>query len=77
MAAFVAAVNFILIYSRRKTVQNSARSLEELVKKRTDELALSEIRYQAIFQSVNDALFIVERNMIINFNRKSAFNVRL
>ena len=71
MVAFVAAINFILIYSRRKTVQDSARNLEELVRKRTDQLALSEIRYQAVFQSVNDALFIVERNMITNFNRKA------
>ena len=71
MAAFVISVNFALIYSRRKAVQKSARSLEDLIQKRTDELALSEIRYQAVFQSVNDALFIVERNMIINFNKKA------
>ncbi len=71
MSAFVIAINFTLIYSRKRTVQESARRLEELVRKRTDELALSEIRYQAVFQSVNDALFLVERNMIINFNRKA------
>ncbi len=71
VTVFVVSVNFALIYSRKKAVQKSARSLENLVQKRTDELALSEIRYQAIFQSVNDALFIVERNMIINFNKKA------
>ncbi len=71
MVAFVVAVNFILIYSRKKAVQNSARRLEALVKKRNDELALSETRYQAVFQSVNDALFIVEKNTIINFNKKA------
>ena len=71
MVLFVAAINFVLIYSRKKTVQDSARNLEAMVRERTDELALSEIRYQAVFQSVNDALFIVERNMIINFNKKA------
>ena len=71
IVGFVILINFVLIYSRKKTVQESARSLEKLVKKRTEELALSEVRYQAIFQSVNDALFLVEKNMIINFNRKA------
>ncbi len=71
IASFVIIVNFLLIYSRKKAVQESARQLEELVRKRTEELTLSEIRYQAIFQSVNDGLFLVERNMIINFNKKA------
>ena len=71
LVGFIILINFVLIYSRKKIVQDSARNLEDLVEKRTAELAMSEIRYQAIFHSVNDALFIVEKNLIINFNKKA------
>ena len=67
----VVSINFVLIASRKKIVQENARHLEVLVQQRTDELAISELRYQAVFQSANDAILIVMDNKIVNFNRKA------
>ena len=67
----VVLINFFLISSRKKIVQNSARSLENMVEKRTVELAMSEVRYQAIFHSVSDAILIIEKNRIVDFNKRA------
>ncbi len=67
----VVSINFVLITSRKKIVQENARHLEVLVQQRTEELAISETRYQAIFQSANDTIMILRENRIVNFNRKA------
>lgn len=67
----VVSINFVLIASRKKIIQENARRLEVLVQQKTDELAISEIRYQAVFQSANDAILIVKDNRIVNFNLKA------
>ena len=64
-------INFILIASRKKIVQENARHLEVLIEQRTEELALSETRYQAVFQTANDVIFIIKDNKIVRFNNKA------
>ena len=64
-------ISFVLIASRKKIVQENARHLEVLIQKRTEELALSETRYQAVFQTANDVILIIKDNKIVNFNNKA------
>ncbi len=71
LIATLILINFVLIASRKKIVQENARHLEILVQQRTEELALSETRYQAVFQTANDVIFIVKDNKIVNFNNKA------
>ncbi|MCL2705438.1 MAG: PAS domain S-box protein [Spirochaetaceae bacterium] len=64
-------ISFVLIASRKKIVQENARQLEILIRQRTEELALSETRYQAVFQTANDVILIIKENKIVNFNNKA------
>jgi len=64
-------ISFVLIASRKKIVQENARHLEVLIQQRTEELALSETRYQAVFQTANDDILIIKENKIVNFNNKA------
>ncbi|MCL2791768.1 MAG: PAS domain S-box protein [Spirochaetaceae bacterium] len=64
-------INFMLIASRKKIVQENARQLEILIQQRTEELALSETRYQAVFQTANDVILVILDNKIVNFNNKA------
>lgn len=67
----VASINFVLIASRKRIVQENAHHLEVLVEQRTNELAISESRYQAVFQAANDAIMILKGDRVINFNSKA------
>lgn len=71
LAITVISINFLLITSRKKIVQQNIRNFEILVDERTRELALSETRYQAVFQAADDAILILKDHKIVNFNNKA------
>ena len=72
VVAIMVCFSIMLVYSRRRVVRHSIKIMEETIEKRTNELMLSEKKYQAVFHGVNDGLVVLKEGRISYFNQSAA-----
>ena len=65
----IAALSLMLFHSRKRVVRHSMKIMEETIEERTNELMLSEKKYQAVFHGVNDGLVVLKDGRVSYFNQ--------
>lgn len=71
LAAVYMLISLVVFRTRHRGVKKNAQELQQQVERRTAELAASETRYRTLFESANDAIWLMANDRVVDCNART------